>query len=84
MHFVRRVKLDDHLIKVNHLSHFIMLATATLLPYFFYLEVNRRPDYRDVEWPGRSRWLSRLDIVGLTIVVATVWGGLTFAARQGS
>ncbi len=81
MHEIRRFHLDEHMIKVNHLSHFIMIALAMFLPFFAHLELKVIPDYPKIS-ESKQRFLSRLDIVGLFIVIATVCLGLIFVAEQ--
>ncbi len=81
MHAIRRFRLDEHLIKVNHFSHFLMISLAMLLPYFVRLEIKPAPVYSRAAG-AKSRWTSRFDIIGLFIVIATVLYGLIFVARQ--
>ncbi|MBZ0274305.1 hypothetical protein K8I61_19880 [bacterium] len=81
MHEIRRTRLDDHLIKLNHLSHFVMLAVATLAPYFLFLPLKNVPDFAPPA-ARRARWIARLDLVGLAIVVMTVIGNLIFVAGE--
>lgn len=81
MHAIRRFRLDEHLIKVNHLSHFVMLALAVTMPYFLYREMKSVPDYTRPP-DGKARLVQSFDLIGLAIVVLTVCAGLTIIPKQ--
>lgn len=95
-HEIRRVVLDhggihlsqkalegQHLIKLNRVSHFAMLAVAVILPYFLFVARRPSPDYRAPLSTSRETWIARLDVIALGIVVLTVATGLFGVAKEG-
>lgn len=72
----------EHLVKVNHLSHFVMLAVAVMLPYLLVVARKDSPDYSGGNKDPRGIWFARLDLVGLAIVVTTVCVGLAVVAGE--
>jgi hypothetical protein len=82
MHAIRRFSLDENMIKVNHLSHFVMLAILALMPFFFFLEMKSVPDYVPVRNDAKRLWIGRLDLIGLSIVILTVVLSLILVAGQ--
>lgn len=83
MHEIRQFRLDEHLVKVNHIAHLFMFVASVALAMLGHVEMKRVPDFRT---PGDARWGmwgNRLDLLALAIIIGTVVSGLAFYAKEG-
>jgi hypothetical protein len=82
MHAIRQFRLDEHLVKVNHIAHLVMFVGSVTLALLCRVEMKRVPDFKSPV-PGGSMWPKRFDLAALAIIILTVVLGLIFYAGQG-
>jgi len=83
LYAVGRFHLGQHVIDSHQIAHFLMISLAIVLPFFFQIEPMQALDYAKPPKDKKGRWLARLDLIALGVMVATVCLGLIFYAQEG-